>query len=126
MLFVLIAVSALGNISFGQIWLDIEVRCFRCTMIYSQVGDLLQGSQYWLGNENANRNFFEELLSAAKVSTLCFVVCLFFNCGIIIIISLPIKGMFLRCAYTESCAIVDYSVQLFYLYTKQDCACCAV
>ena len=37
--------------------------------------DSLQNSDLWLGSHNANRKFFEELLSAAKVSTLgfCFV-----------------------------------------------------
>lgn len=41
-------VNALRNVSYGQIWLDIE------------------GSQYWLGSESANQKFFEELLSAAS------------------------------------------------------------
>ena len=29
----------------------------------------LQGSQYWLGSDSANQEFFKELLSTARVST---------------------------------------------------------
>ena len=77
------AVNALSGSNYGQIWLDIEVysACLYSPLslslsLYTTTTSVLslyhtsplQGSQYWLGSYSENQEFFEGLLSTAKVS----------------------------------------------------------
>ena len=81
MLYVIYTVKALSNVSYGHIWLDVTVRIkFRaissdndCVNIFLLLSHTItitctKESEEWLGSNNSNQKYFEDLVSETSVS----------------------------------------------------------